>query len=112
LFQFTEVAIDKINHGATVGANQVMMVLRRPPHQVAAAITGDAYFTDETESSEYLKSAINGYQSNAGVLMAYPLIYFCWSKVLVTADNRAEYYTPLRGYFVTPLSQYAFNPFF
>jgi len=110
LLQLTEVTIGEVNHGTTVGANQVMMVLRRPPHQVAPVITDDMYFTDETESGEYLKGAIYGYQSDAGMLVAYSLMYCGRSKVLMTVDNRAEYYTPLRGYFVTPLSQYAFNP--
>jgi hypothetical protein len=111
LLKLTEVTIGEVNNGATVGANQVVMVLRRPPHQVASVITRDMYLTDKTKSGEYLKSTINGYQSDAGVLMAYPLMYFGRGKVLVTFNNLAEYRTPLRGNFVTPLSHHAFNPF-
>ena len=86
-------------------------MLRGSPHQVTPVITSDVYFTDETEFGQYLEGAIDSYQPDAGILPVYLLIYFRRCQVLVAVDNRAEYYTPLRSYLITPLPQYALNPF-
>jgi hypothetical protein len=107
--QFPEVAIGKINHGTAVGANQVMVMLRRPPYQVAAAVTTGVYFTDETEFGKYLKRAVNRHQPDIRVLLAYQLVYGRRGQVLMTVANGADNRPALWSYFITTFSQFVFN---
>jgi hypothetical protein len=47
--QFTKVTVSKIGHHAAVRANQVMVVFRGPPHQVATAVAPSVHFTNEAK---------------------------------------------------------------
>ena len=86
-----------------------MVMLRRPPHQIAAAVPPGVHFTDETESGKYLKRAINSHQPDAGVLLAYPLINLRRGEVLATTHNGVDDSAALRGYLIATLSQFVFN---
>jgi hypothetical protein len=108
-FQCAEVTIGKINHGSAAGTNQVMVMLGRTPHQVAADVTADAYFTDQTQGSEYLQRAIDGHQPDTRVPPACHLVYCRRGEVLATAGNGAYDSAALRGNLITAPSQCALD---
>jgi hypothetical protein len=47
LFQLAEVAIGEVHHCAAVRTNQVVVVLRWSPHQIASAVASGMYLTDK-----------------------------------------------------------------
>ena len=85
-----------VDNGTTVGANKVMVVLRRPPHQVAPAASSRVHFTDKPEPGQYLQGAVYGNQPDAGVLLTYPVIYRRRSQVLISMHNGTDYAAALR----------------
>jgi hypothetical protein len=111
-FQFTQVAIGKINNLAAVGTNQMVVMFGRSAYQVAPAISPGVHFADETKFRKRFQSAVNRHQPDAGVLTAYPLVYGRWSQVLSTFNNAFDDSSPLRSNFITVLSQRAFNLLF
>ncbi len=68
--------------------------------------------TDEPQFGECFKSAIYGNQPDAGVFLAYPLMYCGRSEMFVAKGNSAEYGAALRGNLKATLSQYGFNLLF
>jgi len=49
LLQFSKVTFGKVNNSTTIGADQVVVVLSRSPHQVVLAVTSNVYSTEETK---------------------------------------------------------------
>lgn len=100
--ELVEVTIGEIDDGAAVGANQVVMVYRRPPHQVAATAAAHVHFTDKTELRKYFEGTIDGNQSDARMAPRYSFMYPGRGQVLVAGSNGVQYGEPLRSYFITP----------
>jgi hypothetical protein len=59
LFQIAKVAIGEVHHCAAVRANQVVVVLRWSPHQIASAVASRMYLTDKPEFSQYIQRAVH-----------------------------------------------------
>lgn len=66
--QPAEFTIGEINDLATARANQMVVMLWRPPYQIAMAATSNVYLADKPNLCKYLNGAINSDQTNAGVL--------------------------------------------
>ena len=60
----------------------MIMVLLGPNYIATAAISG-VYGTDKFKLGKYIQGAIDGDQSNAGVLLMHPLIHLSRSKMLL-----------------------------
>lgn len=110
--QPAEVAIGEIDNCAAVGADQVMVMFVRSPHDVAAAASAGMHFTDEPELYEYLERAVNRHQPDAGVLAFYPFVYRGRRQVLMTFQDGFNDFPALRGYFVAVLAEIVFNSLF
>lgn len=87
LLQFVKVTVGEVDNCAAIGANQVMVVLRWPPEQVASAVASSMYLADKPKLSEYIESAIDSHQADAGVLLMHPFKYLGRCKVVVAIGD-------------------------
>ncbi len=82
MLQVIQAAVGESNHRATIGADQMMVVLLGPNY-VATAATSGVYGTDKSKLGKYIQGAIDGNQSNARVLLMHPLVHLSRSKMLL-----------------------------
>ena len=90
----------KVGDRATTGTNQMMMVLW-DTDCIAVAATSGVQFAYQSQLGEYVNSAVDGYQSDARVVLADLLKYGCRSKVVVAGGYCMNHGTPLRSKLVT-----------
>ena len=105
MLQLIEVTIGKVSHCATPGADEVVVVLLRPPQQITPAVAAGVHLTDESELVKYIKSTVYGYQPNAGVLVTNLIVYIGWGKVVMAEGDCIQHRAPLRGELVALLSE-------
>jgi len=98
-----EVAGCEIDDPAAVGANQVMVVLGRPPHEIAAAVTAGVHFADEPEPGQHFQRAVYRHQADAGVPAPYLFVDGCRGKMLVALHDGIDHRPALRGNLMTVL---------
>ncbi len=108
LLQFAKVMAGEINNYATVGTDQMVMVLWRTDY-VAAADAFTVHLTDEFQFGKYLQCAIDGYQPNIRVVLMYlhiygsggnailpgsDCLYHCppWPRKLIAMPSQGSYY--------------------
>ena len=82
MLQFIQAAISEGNNRATIGADQMIVVLLGPDYIATAAISG-VYGTNKSKLGKNLQGAVDGDQSNAGVLLMHPFVYLSRSKMLL-----------------------------
>ena len=106
LFQLAEVAIGEVNHGATVGANQVVVVLRRSSHQIASAVASCMHLTDKSEVGKHIERAVYSDQPDTGVLFMNLLVYGSRGEMVMAERDCIQHSPPLRRDFIAVMSQY------
>ena len=108
VFESAEVTIGKIDDRTAFRADQMVVVLGRPSHQVAPAIPAHMNFADKTQFSEYIQRAVNGNQSHTRIILAYLIVYLRGRHVLMNAGYSRQNFTALRRYLVSVPSQQVF----
>jgi len=106
LLQLAEVAIGEVNHGATVGANQVVVVLRRSSHQIASAVASRMHLTDKSEVGKHIERAVYSDQPDTGVLFMNLLVYGSGGKMVMAERDCIQHSSPLWRDFIAVMSQY------
>lgn len=104
LLQFVKIVTGEVNNYTAVGTNQ-MVVMLWGTNCIASAVTSGMQLTDEPQFGKHLKGAVNSYQTNTGVNLAYLLIYGSWSKVVLSGGDYLYHRSSLRGEFIAMLSQ-------
>ena len=97
----------EINHSPAFRADQVMVVLRGPSHQVVPSGATGVYFADQPQFSQYLDSPVDCDQAGIRILPAYPVMDFGRCQVLATAGDYTEHGAPLTGELEVVLPEYA-----
>ena len=64
-----------------------MMVVLLGSNYIATAATASMYGTDKSKLGKYIQGAIDGDQSNTGVLLMHPLIHLSRSEMLLAMDK-------------------------
>ena len=82
MLQVIQFAVSESKNRATIGADQMIMMLLGPNYIATAAISG-VYGTDKFKLGKYIQGAIDGDQSNAGVLLMNPVIHLSRSEMLL-----------------------------
>jgi len=78
-----KVTTSKINNCPTSRANKVVMVLWLSSNYVATRVTTSVHLTYKPQFIKYVKTAIDGNQSDARMFLMYPLVYLSRSKMLL-----------------------------
>ena len=95
--QNAKVAVREIDHYAAVGADEVMVMLPRPPHQIAPAAAPSVDFAGQSKFGEYLEDAVYRDKSNSRILPSHPIIYRSGGEVVVASGDGPHYCASLRG---------------
>ena len=106
LFQLAEVAICEVCHGAAVRANEVMVVLRWPPHQIASAVAPCMHFADKPEFGQNVERTVNSDQPDIGVFCLNLLVYLSGGEMVMAEGDCIQDSAPLRRDFIAALPQY------
>ncbi len=104
-FELLQTTINKIHHGTTAGAYQVMMVLRGSAQKVIVAVTIGVYPAQKAESVQKLQGAVNSDQPHLGALFPDFLVYGGRGKVNLTRIDCLYQCAPLMSQFVSPLAK-------
>jgi hypothetical protein len=112
MFQFIQVAIGEINHPATIGADEVVMVLGRTAHRIATATSAGMHLADKAKLRQDFYSTVNGYQPDGRVFTKDSFVEGGRRKVLMGIDNHTDNDTSLWCNLVAFLAKGAYNPFF
>jgi len=89
----------------------MMVMLRRPGEQVAAAAVLGAQLTDESKLGKDVERAVHRHQSNTGMLPTYPVVYVRWGQVFIGASYDLQNRPPLRCKTVASVSQGSYSSF-
>ncbi len=104
LLQFAKVMAGKVNNYATVGTDQMVVVLWCT-NCVAAADAFAVQLTDESQFGKYLKCAVDGYQPNIGMVLMYLRIYGSGGKAVLTGSDYLYHRHPLQRKLIAMLPQ-------
>lgn len=87
----------------------MMVMLRRPGEQVAAAAVLGAQLTDESKLGKDTERAVHGHQSNAGMPATHPVVYVRRGQVFIGASYDLQDRPPLRCKTVASMSQGSYS---
>jgi len=73
--------------------------------QITSAATPDVYFTDKPQLVKYLKSTIDSYQPDIGLVLVYLIIDGSWGKVVLSGGNHPYHCPSLGGKLIAIFSQ-------
>ena len=96
----------EINHYAAVGADEVMVMLPRPPHQITPAAAPGVDFAGQSKFGEYLEDAVYRDKSNSRILPSYPVMYRSGGEVVIASGDGPHHRTSLRSEPVSFSSEY------
>ncbi len=97
MLKLTEVTINKVHYLSAFRANQMMMMFRGSPQQIAAATTFSMNLADKSNLSEHIECAVDSDPSDAGILLVHLFIYRRRREMLMTEGDGVYYLAPLWG---------------
>jgi len=100
LLQTGKVAVGEVGYCAAVGADEMMMMLARPSHQVAPAVAAGMHLADETEPGKYVQRAVYGNEADAGMFLTHSLVYLGRRKMVAVGGDRSYHCAPLHSQLV------------
>ncbi len=83
----------------------MVVMLRRPSHQIAPAVASCMHLTDKPEFGQYIERTVHRDKPDAGVFLMHLFVYGSGCEMVMAERDYIQHSPPLRRDLVALLSQ-------